>query len=258
LIQIGDEVFLEDALFVSSQGTQGNQIRCTVQSINAPPFTPSASATVTPNKAVPAEFQGIPTPLWCRAVNKIYAPGYLQGQQVSIWADRFLVGSPLNPNVETVYTMPAPGVLLTFDKCYAVIYIGLPMIADFETLAIDTTFGDSMTGETKNISELIVYLYNTRGFFGGTKNPDTDPDNLVNGVVQNPLFNLIENKAQGNRQTYDAPPTLETGAEFTSVECNWSDEGRIFIRNVDPVPQTILAVIPAGLTSAKIPYSQKV
>jgi hypothetical protein len=254
--QPGDEIVLEDAMFVSSQGSAGQQIRCTIQSVSS-----LTVAIVTPNKAVPVEFQKVPTILWARAVKIVSGLGYLQGQKVSIWADRFLVGSALNPNIETLYMVPPIALEsgnMGLDKCYAVIYVGLPMVADFETLAIDTSFGDSMTGEPKNISEIILYLYNTRGFWGGTQNPDTDPDNLVNGVVQDPLYNLIELKAQANRQTYDAPPGLETGAEFTSVECNWSKEGRIFIRNIDPVPQTILAVIPAGLTSAKIPYSQKV
>ena len=250
--QIGDAIFLQDALFVSSQGSEGNQIRCSIQAI-----TSNTVATVTPNRAVPTEFQAIATTNWVRAVKSLSGLGYLQGQQVSVWADRYVVGSPLNPQVEQSYTISPTGTL-TLDKCYGVIYVGLPMVADFETLAIDTTFGDSMLGETKNISEVIVYLYNTRSFFGGTRNPDTDPDNIVNGIVQNPLFNLTENKAQANRQTYDAPPSLITGAAFTSVNCNWSEEGRIFVRNVDPIPSTILAVVPAGLTSAKIPYSQRV
>ena len=112
-------------------------------------------------------------------------------------------------------------------------------------------------GERKSISRLTVYLYNSRGFFGGTQNPDFDPDNLIDGVVQDPLFNLIENKAQGNRQTYDSPPSLMTEWQSTNVNVNWSKEGRIFIRNVDPIPLSILAVVPAGLTSAKVAWSQK-
>lgn len=249
---LGDEIFIQDALFVSSQGSEGNQIRFTIQA-----YLSSTLVQATPNRIVPAEFQIAPTVNWVRAVKSLSGLEFLEGQQVSVWADRFLVGSPLNKNISQVYTV-SDGATLTLDKCYGVIYVGLPMIADLETLAIDTSFGDSMLGETKDISQLIVYLYNSRGFWGGTRNPDSDPDNIVNGVVQDSLFNLTENKAQANRQTYDAPPGLLTESKFTNVECNWSEEGRIFIRNVDPVPLSVLAVVPSGLTSAKISYSQKV
>lgn len=250
--QVGDSIFLEDAEWVSSQGIYGNQIRLIIQSIGS-----STLASVTPiSGGVPAEFQNIATKAWSRAVQTVAGLQYLAGLQVSGWADRYVVGSPLN-NAITKYTVPISGTL-TLDKPYSVIYVGLPMTADFETLQIDTSFGDSTQGERKLISNITVYLYNSRGFFGGTQNPDYDPDNLINGVVQDPLFNLLENKAQGNRQTYDAPPGLMTDWQETNIDCNWSKEGRIFIRNVDPIPLSILSVIPAGLTSAKVAWSQRV
>lgn len=248
---VGGQIFIQDAQFVLSQGVSGNQIRCTIQS-----YINSTTILVTPNRAVPVEFQNVATANWSHAVTKLSGLGYLEGQQVSVWADRFLVGSPLNNGVTKKYTVT--GGVITLDIPYAVIYVGLPMVMDFETLQIDTSFGDSMLPETKAISTVVVYLYNARGFFGGTQNPDTDPDNQINGIVQDPLFNLTENKAQGNRLTYDAPPGVLTDSQYTNVECNWSKEGRIFIRNVDPIPLSILAVVPAGLTSAKIPYSQRV
>ena len=251
-IQIGDAIFLEDAEWVSSQGVYGNQLRCIVQD-----FSDAYSATVTPDKIVPLEFQNLPISIWARAVSTVSGLTYLVGQTVSIWADRYVVGSPLNKKYEIVYTVPNSGIL-TLDRQYSVIYIGLPMTADFETLQIDTSFGDSIQGERKAISRVTVYLYKARGLFGGTQNPDYDPDNLVNGVVQDPLFNLIEEKQQGDRQTYDAPPSLMTEWQSTNITVNWSKEGRVFIRNVDPIPFGILSVIPAGLTSAKVAWSQRV
>ena len=248
---VGQEIFIQDAEFVSSQGVYGNQVRCVIQT-----YVDSSDVLVTVNRAVPTEFQDVMTTNWSQAVRTVTGLSYLEGQQVSVWADRFVVGSPLNKQVSKVYTVS--GGSITLDKCYAVIYVGLPMVMDFETLQIDTSFGESIQDQPKNISRVIVYLYNARGFFGGTQNPDTDPDNLVNGVVQDSLYNLIENKAQGDRLTYDAPPGVLTDSQFVNVPCNWSKEGRIFIRNVDPIPLAILAVIPAGLTAAKIPYSQRV
>lgn len=245
--QVGDQIFLEDALFLSSGGQQGQQLKLTIQDISN-----TSTVIVTPDKQVSSTFQNITTTRWSRAVQTVTGLSYLRGQQVSVWADRSVVGSPLNRGIDQVYFPLLDSIKL--DKPYAVIYVGLPMFADFETLAIDTSFGDSLMGDTKAISSLVVYLYNTRGFFGGTQNPDTDPDNTLNDA----LFNLTENKAQGNRQFYDSPPSLLTDWQITNIECNWSKEGRIFIRNVDPIPLSILAVVPAGLTSAKMAWSQKV
>lgn len=248
---VGNEIFLQNSMFVSSQGKYGTQIRCTIQA-----YTSDTIVTVTPNKGVPSEFQVVATTNWSRAVKTITGLSYLEGQQVSVWADRFLVGSPLNQNVSTVYTVTGGSV--TLDNPYSVIYIGLPMIADFETLGIDTFIGESILDQPKNTSRVVVYLYNTRGFFGGTQNPDTDPNNIVDGIVQDYLYNLMENKDQESRLSYDQPPPLMTDPAFTNVPCNWSKEGRIFIRNVDPIPLSILAVVPSGLTAGKNPDSLKV
>lgn len=245
--QVGDQIVFQDAVFISSQGAQGYQARLTIQSISS-----TTVAVVTPDTAVAAEFQAVATTSWSRAVKSVSGVSHLRGQSVSIWADRFIVGSPLNSIVTkgVPYVVSETGTL-TLDKCYSVIYVGLPMTTDLETLQIDTISGNSVLDERKNISRVVVYLYNSRGFFGGTQNPDTDPDNLVNGVVQDALFNMTENKAQEDRLTYDQAPPLFSQDQFTNVSCNWSEEGRIFVRNVDPIPLSILAVIPGGLTSAR-------
>lgn len=241
---IGEQFFLNDSA--------GNQIRCTVAD-----YISTTQLFVYPNRVVPASLQNTYVTDWAQAVKNISGLTHLAGQSVSVWADRFLVGSPLNKNVTTTFSVTSGGTL-ALDKPYSVIYIGLPMITDFETLDIDTGYGESILDQPKLVSRVVVYLYNTRGFFGGTKNPDLDPNNIVNGVVQDSLFNLFELKDQAERQTYDESPLLLTDPEFTNIPCNWAKGGRIFIRNVDPIPLSILAVIPAGLTAAKNPDNQKV
>jgi len=249
---VGNQIFIQDGLWNLSHGQLGNQVRFTITG-----FTNSTTVTVLPDKPVPASLQ---TPLtsWARAVSTISGLSYLQGLQVSVWADRFVVASPLNRSM-AVMTVPSSGIL-TLDKQYSVIFVGLPIVSDLETLAIDTAFGESIADQPKAISRVVVSLYNSRGFFGGTENPDTNIDNPIsaNTGLNDPLFGLIENKAQDDRRYYDPAPNLLSDSQFTNVECNWSKEGRIFIRDVDPIPLSILAVIPAGLTAAKVPYSQRV
>lgn len=244
---VGNQIFLQDALFVSSQGKKGNQIRCTIQE-----YTSSIRVNVTPNRAVPAEFQNIATDNWSLAVDEVSGLDYLIGQEVSVWADRFVVGSPLNSNVSSVYTVSASGTV-TLDHCYAVIYVGLPMIADLEPMDLETSFGGTILAKRKRNGKLNVYVYNSRSLFAGSQNPDNNVDNTDDDL----LYGLIEQMGEANRQTYDEPPSMKTGQDYVTFDTRWNYGGRIFIRNVDPIPLTILAVAAEGEDPASSPFYKK-
>jgi hypothetical protein len=46
---------------------------------------------------------------------------------------------------------------------------------------------------------------------------------------------------------YDDPVSLKTGVVDVAIKSEWNSNGRVFIRQVDPVPLSVLAIIPAGL-----------
>lgn len=229
-VSVGNQIFLQDALYVSSQGQEGNQVRLTIQAIGS-----GTVVTVTPSGAVPAEFQAIATTNWSRAVQTVTGLTHLIGQEVSVWADRFLVGSPLNYHVDTVYTVSGSGTL-TLDKPYSVIYVGLPMTQDLEPLDLESYFGETMLARRKRVGSVALYAYNTRSFFCGSENPD---NNLQN-TDDEPLFQLYEERKGTRQTTYDQPPQLWTDQDYVITPARWSKNGRFFIRNVDPVPVTIL------------------
>lgn len=54
---------------------------------------------------------------------------------------------------------------------------------------------------------------------------------------------LIEYKQRGN-ENYDDPVTLLTGIADVLIAGNWNKQGRVFVRQSDPLPLSILAVIP--------------
>lgn len=262
---VGHEIFLNDLAFtleqqnvlnpiqpvgVGNKTNYGNQIRCIIQSVQS-----GNVATVTPNRAVPTSIQNTALLTWAHAVQSLSGLSYLAGQQVSIWADRFVVGSPLNTQISNVYTVSPTGTL-TLDKPYAVIYVGLPMTADFQTLDIDTApgFVESMLSSRKKTNKISIYLYNSRGFFAGSEDPDSNFDN-ANGDA---LFQLEEYRRGTNRMTFDEPPELVTDQDYVHMEARWNKNGRIFIRNVDPIPLTILAVSPEGDDKVASPYGKKV
>lgn len=255
---VGDQIFISDTDFVRNKGNtvdpendsssfalsvDGNQVRCTIIS-----YVSSKEVRVTPNKIVSQTLQAIPVTTWARAVNKVTGLGYLIGQAVSVWADRTVVSSPNNRNISFQTTVASDGSIM-LDKHYAVIYVGLPMTSDIETLDLETSFGETMIGRRKRQLKLSMQLLKTRTLFAGSENPDSNFDNTSN----DPLFQLSELKMGINRQNYDQPPELITDQDWILEVTRWNRNGRIFIRNVDPTPLTILAVVPGGDSPSQNP-----
>jgi hypothetical protein len=139
-----------------------------------------------------------------------------------------------------VYTVT--GGSITLDKPYSVIYVGLPMVQDVESLDLESYFGETMLSRRKRVSKLAVYLYKTRSFFAGSENPDTNQNN----TARDPLFQLYEEMAGAYQQTYDQPPPLLTDQDYVITPARWNRNGRVFIRNCDPVPFSLLALSPGA------------
>lgn len=260
---VGDQIFLSDTIFNLNKGNMvdpendgssfalsenGNQIRCTIAS-----YVSATQITIFPNKAVPPTLQNIAITTWARAVNKLSGLGYLAGQQVSVWADRFVVASPNNSRISFQAQVGLDG-SLALDKWYAVIYVGLPITSDLETLDLETSFGETVIGKRKRQNKLYAHFYRTRTVFSGSENPDSNRDN-VNGDL---LFQLAELKTGTYRETYDQSPQLSTEQEYITEVSRWNKNGRIFLRSVDPVPVTVLAVVPAGDSPAQSPFYERV
>ena len=245
---VGDEIFLSDAEFENTEGSFGNQVRCIIQAYTSPTVV-----TVTPNKQVPGDLKLVPITTWAHAVKTVSGLGFLVGESVSVWADRFVVGSPLNNHVQKEYSVPLSGTI-TLDKCYSVIYVGLPMTQDVETLDMETSAGETILSKRKRQAKLAAYFYNTRSVFAGSENPDTNKNN----TTDDPLFQMNELKRGGSRDNYDQPPQLVTDQDYIHEVTRWNKNGRIFLRNVDPVPFSVLAVVPAGDSPAPSPFYEKV
>jgi hypothetical protein len=60
-----------------------------------------------------------------------------------------------------------------------------------------------------------------------------------------PLSGLVEFKIR-NDEGYDEPVALKTGDITVNIESEWNSNGRLFIRQVDPIPMTILSANPSG------------
>ena len=181
-------------------------------------ITSYASPTVVmvePQTVVPASLRGIPATRWGLAATTISGLSHLEGKTVSILGD----GNVVPQQVVT-------GGSVTLDSPTLVAHIGLPITADFETLDITLQNNQSFLGNKKRINQVVVLCQESRGIFAG---PDAD--------------HLDEFKQRAG-ENYGEPIELLTGRAEMDIQCQWDSNGRLFIRQSDPLPLTILGVMP--------------
>ncbi|MFG0353531.1 hypothetical protein ACF8LD_04795 [Pseudomonas sp. zbq_5] len=171
--------------------------------------------TVEPQTVVPESLRGISATRWGLAATTISALGHLEGKTVSMLGD----GNVIPQKVVT-------GGSVTLDSPTLVVHIGLPITGDFETLDITLQNNQAFLGNKKRINQVVVLCQESRGIFAG---PDAD--------------HLDEFKQRAG-ENYGEPIELLTGRAEMDIQCQWDSNGRLFIRQSDPLPLTILGVIP--------------
>lgn len=184
-----------------------------------------------PDRTVPPELRSQSITNWSRAIKTVKGLWHLEGKKVSILGDAFVVGSPNNPDYPE-YTVT--GGEVTLDACYSVISIGLPFVCDFETLDIDFSGSRSIANKNKRVASVTLQLEKTKGLWVGPKSPGNDS-----------LDGLMELKVR-QYEDYEDPVKLVTGKESVIIQPEWNSSGHVFVRQVDPLPATILAVFPDG------------
>ena len=205
-------------------------IRCEVLS-----YTSATVVKVRADKNIHADWQGVAGTDWAKAVDEIGGLWHLEGKSLAGLGDGNVIASPYNSNVNEL-TVENGAVEL--DGCYAVIRLGLPYLSDLETLNVDTPQGPSIHSDLKKIHKLKMQVEDTRGLFAGPCPPADDEDNAVE--------NLDELKIR-NQEAVGENTRLFTGDEHITIASEWNSNGRVFLRQVDPLPATIMALIPDGM-----------
>lgn len=117
---------------------------------------------------------------------------------------------------------------VTLPRAASRLHIGLKFIADIETL--DLVEGDPRTGTTQGLQRKIpnatLRFERSRGVFVG------------------PSTSLLTEMKQREFEAYGDPTALLTGDKRIDLMSDWNDNGRVFIRQKNPLPLTILAIIP--------------
>jgi hypothetical protein len=216
---VGKQIFLRAA--------DGSLVKLTLEV-----FTSNVVMTGKANKTVPADLRGAATASWARASKTFTGLSHLEGKKVAVLGDGFVAASPNNAAYPVV-TVAAGSI--TLDRHYAVVHAGLPYLCDLETLDIDSPSGRSIKEQKVLINRVTLMLEESRGLWVGTS-PPTGAD---------PLEHLRELKLREDENP-NAPVALLTGDAVVNTSGEWTTNGRIFMRQVDPLPLAVLAAIPHG------------
>lgn len=218
--EVGNQIQLYD--------TDGSVIRFTIEG-----YTSATVVTGKPNRTVPASMRSVAISDWTRAVDTVSGLWHLEGQTVSVYADGLVVANPNNASYESVTVANGQ---ITLSEKYGVIIVGLPITSDLETLNIDSAGVETMVDRNKLISKVTLFVEKSRGVWAGTRTPD-DTVSVTDGLTE---LKIRED------ETYDDPIELKTEPVDIITEANWNNNGRVFIRQIDPVPLTILSITPSG------------
>lgn len=180
-------------------------------------FASSTSVSVKCSKTVPASLRSIATTDWALAVDKIYGLGHLEGEEIRVLGDGFSDGP---------FTVSSGYV--TMSHPFAIVHAGLPITADLETLEPENAQAETLLDKTKRFNRVTLLFNDSRGGWVG-------PD-------ESHLTELM----QGGLGTYDDPIPLLTGAQAIRINATWSISGRVLVRQVDPLPMTVMAIAYSG------------
>jgi len=189
---------------------QGRPLRLTISA-----YTSATVVTVTANRDIPAELRATATTTWAHARKSFSSLAHLEGKTLSVLTD-----GHVHPQVEVDTGA------ITLDYCATVVHVGLPIEADFETLDMNVPTGETIRDKQKIVASVRLLLEESRGVFAGKD-----------------AASLLEFK-QRSSEDYDDPITLLTGLAEIRIIANWNTGGRIFVRQSDPLPLSILSAIP--------------
>lgn len=145
---------------------------------------------------------------------------HLEGKTVSIFAD-----GDIHPQTTV------SGGSVTLDTAVSIAHIGLPYVSDLETLDIELTDNNGSAQSRKRcVPSLAIRFDRTRNCYAGRNESDLD-----------------EIRFRDYSHGEDSV-SLFTGDKIIRLATDVQNNAYIFLRQADPVPMTILAIIPEVAT----------
>lgn len=223
---VGNALILQQ---LDANGVEVSRVRATISAWLGNPANVQAHV----DKIVPVALRNTAKTTWAMVRKVVTGLSHLEGKTVSVMGDGYVVASPNNADypVLTVtggqITMPAP---------YAIVTVGLPFISDFQPLDLDTPGPSTIKDKKVIVTRVGLYLEASRGVWIG------QPDGPTAAL---PLNRLQEVKMR-DAESYSTTVTPITDLVVVAIESDWGS-GRFLVRQVDPLPITILSATPMGL-----------
>jgi hypothetical protein len=148
-------------------------------------------------------------------VTTVTGLSHLEGKEVSILGDG---------NVYPRQTVASGQI--TISPAATKVHVGLPYTSDLHTLSIELQGQGTMQGKQTRIPEAIIQFLNSRG-----------------GSFGYDEYHLDE-ITQRTTELYGDPIALFTGKRKLTLPSDWEIGGSVFIRQTDPLPLTILSILP--------------
>jgi hypothetical protein len=139
--------------------------------------------------------------------------GHLEGETVAILADGSVAPSKV-----------VAGGSITLPRAASVVHVGLPYTSEMVTL--DLELGPRAASKQRRVVEVLVRVERSRALWAG---PDAD--------------HMTEFK-QRDQEPYGSAIGLLTGDMRLAIPPAWGRGGSIVVQQRDPLPLTVLAVIP--------------
>lgn len=202
---VGDEITL-----YAANGVDSARVRITdyidTNSVLVQAIAPST---------IPASLQGMNAARWDLRRDTISGLDHLEGREVAVLSDG---------NVEARKTVS--GGTITLDRPGAYGHVGLPYLSWIESLDINVPGGESVRDRWKNITDVTLLVKDTRGLKAG------------------PNLNSLQAYKEREFEPYEAPTGLVSDIIEFSVPCHQDKSARIVAAQEEPLPATILGLIP--------------
>lgn len=167
---------------------------------------------------------------------------HLEGESVSVVADGYVVASPNNDEENYPELIVSGGSITLPDNLRgAIVHIGRPITYDVQTLDIDTVEQRPVLIESKIVNKIYLKTLRSRGLFAGSKFP---LNNKVKDLVNVEVLDVdYSEDADGDiiANRFQAPVTKRNEL---SIPGDWKSQGKICLRQVDPLHFEILSIIP--------------
>lgn len=171
-----------------------------------------------------------------RTATVITGLNHLEGKNVSVLLDGFVQASPYNL-VDEKETYTVTGGQITLSTRGAIVQVGLPYVVDVETLDVETVEQKPTWLESILCNKIMIKYFRSRmAWVGQYFGPDDTNEGMENQ----------EKEYQALGDVNVAPKALQPYTQRTevTVEGDWQGQGRVAIRQVDPLPLEISSIIP--------------